>query len=618
VKAADAASQRERRALAARARQCWELVPPRQRRRWLALLPLAVLAALLEAVGAGAVFALLGMLNDPAAALARPRVAALLARLGVADARAALLLFTLAVGAFYVLKNAVTLLASHARHRCVEVSAAQTSVRMLAAYLRAPFAFHLRRNSAELIQNADMAVRRVFGTVLSPTLDVATELLVALGLFGVLLAAAPGVTLVIVPVLAGLAWLFLRATRGAVRRLGEQVERHSRDSLRHLQQALGAAREIKLRGREDFFGRLFERDQESLARARYAHATLGVLPRSLIETLFVVGALVVGLVVARRGAGDAVALPLLGLYAYAAFRAIPSLNRIVWRLNEIRFGAAAIGPVHADLVALSREGQAPSAVAECRFRDRLEVDDVAYAYEPDGKTVLEKVDVELRPGEWLGIVGATGAGKSTLVDLMIGLLDPMSGVVRVDGVDVRSCRAAWQRRIGYVPQSIYLLDDSLRRNIALGEDEAEIDETRLQDAVRCSQLEAFVASLPDGLATYVGERGARLSGGERQRVGIARALYVRPALLVLDEATAALDAATEGALIEALRGAPEPLALVLVTHRLATLRSCDRLLFLRGGRVEASGRFAELLAECPAFRALALASSSPQDGRAAD
>lgn len=591
--------------LAARARQCWELVPPSQRRRWLALLPLAAVAAGLEAVGAGAVFALLGLLQDPETALARPPFPALRAALGIEDEWAAVQVFTLAVGAFYVGKNAVRVWAGHARHRCVEVSAAQTASRMLAGYLRAPYAFHLRRNSAELLQNADMAVRRVFERVLAPALDVGTELLVALALLGVLLAAAPGVTAVVVPALLALAWLFLRATRRAERRLGAELDRRSRDALRHLQQALGALREIKVRGREDFFGRLFEREQTGLARARTAHETLAVLPRALIETLFVVGALAVGLAFARRASEGAAALPLLGLYAYATFRAIPSLNRIVWQLNEIRFGAAAIGPVHADLAAFSRQAAPGADGAPCHFRERLELDRVTWAYEPDGKPVLEEVDLALRPGEWLGVAGATGAGKSTLVDLVVGLLDPVSGTVRVDGVDVRRCRATWQRRIGYVPQSIYLLDDSLRRNIALGEEERHIDDGRLGEIVRCVQLESFVAGLPDGLTTRVGERGARLSGGERQRVGIARALYDRPALLVFDEATSALDAATERALIDALREDPDAPALLLVTHRLDTLRSCDRLIFLRGGRLEASGRFDELVERSPAFRALA-------------
>jgi ATP-binding cassette, subfamily B, bacterial PglK len=241
------------------------------------------------------------------------------------------------------------------------------------------------------------------------------------------------------------------------------------------------------------------------------------------------------------------------------------------------------------------------------MRDDVVFDHVTFTYEGALRPALRDIDLCLPAGEAIGIVGPSGAGKSTLVDLLLALLHPTAGRVLAGGVDLARDRRAWQRRIGYVPQAVYLADDSLRRNIAFGLDDAEIDPDRLWRAVRLAQLERFVTALPDGLDTRVGERGVRLSGGERQRVAIARALYGEPRVLVLDEATAALDNRTEqevAAAIEALAG---DRTLIIVAHRLSTVRHCNRLVLLRDGRIEEIGPYDDLLARSATFRALALA-----------
>jgi ATP-binding cassette subfamily C protein len=310
------------------------------------------------------------------------------------------------------------------------------------------------------------------------------------------------------------------------------------------------------------------------------------------------------LVTAGGGTGPE-SVPLLGLYAYAGFRVIPSANRIVFLLSEIRFGRAALDRVRGDLALIARNvpgGAAEPSDSDLRFEERLDLERVSYTYEQGAGPVITDLSLTIRRGESIGIVGATGAGKSTLVDLVVGLLEPTAGRLAVDGVDIRTRLASWQRHIGYVPQSAFLIDDTLRRNIAFGIPDREIDERRVQAATQRAQLESLVASLPEGLATTVGERGVRLSGGERQRVGIARALYHEPAVLVFDEATSALDSRTEAELtraIEALRG---DTTLVLVAHRLSSVRHCDRLVLLRDGRIADSGTFDELMTRNADFR----------------
>ncbi|MBI3798821.1 MAG: ATP-binding cassette domain-containing protein, partial [Deltaproteobacteria bacterium] len=287
-------------------------------------------------------------------------------------------------------------------------------------------------------------------------------------------------------------------------------------------------------------------------------------------------------------------------------------NRILLLLANIRMGTAATNQIYADCIAFAHPFSAPLGEPNreaLTFADRLVLEKVSYTYGDTHIPVLQDVTLTIRRGESVGIVGPTGVGKSTLIDLVLGLLQPSSGRILVDGKDVFQALRAWQRKIGYVPQSIFLIDDSMRRNIAFGLKDTDIDEHKLQAAIRMAHLEEFVASLPHGLDTMVGERGMRLSGGQRQRVGIARALYHEPEVLLFDEATSALDNQTERAVIGAIDRLRGEKTLVIVAHRLSTVRGCDRLVFLRDGRIAGCGSFEELLANNEDFRVMAAAVS---------
>jgi ATP-binding cassette subfamily C protein len=580
------------------------MLPRSMRGRWLALTPLALVTAVLESVGAAAVFGLIQIVADPARARTLPVASRIVDWLPSDDAQAVVLGFTVLVGLFYLAKNALAGLSAYVRARCVEDSTAAVAVTLLCGYLRAPYVFHLRRNSAQLIHTGERTVHRVFKDVLSAALEVLTEGLVALGIVTVLFVAAPQVTLVAAAVLVVLGAAFLVTTRRLARRIGRQLEEVGERSLRHLQQGIGGVKELKVLGRESAYAGAIADDQRILARLRWVQATFAALPRLGVETVFVCGALLVIALVTFRGGGGTETVSILGLYAYAGFRVIPSVNRILWQLSLIRLGSAAVERVWRDFVVV-RAAPPPAVVPAVAFRDRIALERVSFAYDDTARDALHDVSLTLGRGESLGVVGPTGCGKTTLVDVVVGLLEPSAGRVTVDGVDLRGRLAGWHGQIGYIPQSIFLVDDTLRRNVALGVPDADIDEARVRRAIRLAQLEPFVAELPRGLETYVGERGVRLSGGERQRVGIARALYHDPPLLVLDEATSQLDGKTEAELtraIEALRGER---TLLIIAHRLATVRRCDRLVLLREGRVVATGTFDELLASDADFRAMA-------------
>ncbi len=588
-------------------RACIGLLSPGLRRRWALLVPLGIASASAETFGAAAVFALITIIDDPSRAASLRLAAPIYARLLRRDEFAVLVAFALAVLLLYLLRNALIAGAASMQEGVMTESVAEVSERLLAGYLAAPYEFHFRRDSAALIQRAGESVNVVMRTVLASVVNLVTEVLVVAGILAVLAASAPRAAVMAVAVMLALLLVPLALTRRVFARWGR--ERHEREEalLRRAQQSLGAFKEARIAGRERFFLDAFAAEHRGLARLSRLEALLSTLLRLGVETVFVVGLLLV-VVVAAPAVGGATRISTLGLFAYAGFRVIPSVNRILLHVNQMRYGRPFVRLVSEDFAALAgREAPAAeeAAPAAVPFARSIVLDGVSYGYGGRGDAVLDRVDLEIHRGESLGIVGASGAGKSTLVDLLLGLLEPTAGRVLVDGQDIRVNPRGWQQRIGYVPQEPFLFDDTLRRNIAFGLRDEGIAPRGVEAAVRQAGLESFVASLPAGLDTLVGERGARLSGGERQRVAIARALYRDPDVLVFDEATSALDHRVEREITRALGAQKGARTLVIIAHRLTTLRECDRLAIVEGGRIADLGTFEELLGRNAGFRELA-------------
>ena len=599
-------------------RVCLSLLSPEARWRWVALLPLALAAAAAEAVGAGAAFGLISILGDPARAATLPVVSKIHAYLPRQDPPAVILTFTLLVMAFYIGRNAFLTSVTWVQEKALDAAVSHLSHRLLTAYLGAPYAFHFRRNSAGLIHRVTDAVHSVFRGVLGSLLNTASEALVVAGIVVVLAIASPGVTAIAVVVVGGLLLLPLTLSRKATTRWGQAVSQLDTDILQTLQQSLGGVKEVKVIGRESFFLAQFDERMAAAARLRSRYVAVAAALRMGVETTFVCGLLAVSLLLTLRG--GAAALPLLGLFAYAGFRVIPAANRIALYVAQLRYSRAWIHDLRADLAALPTPSitDAPE-VEPIRFTRAVALERVSYTYAgepepglpqaepvlPQAEPVLIDVSLTIAKGESIGVVGPSGAGKSTLIDLLLGLLEPTAGRITVDGRDITSAMRSWRRHIGYVPQEPFVLDDTIRRNVAFGVSDAEIDDGRVRAALRLAQLTDAVAGLPRGLDTMLGERGTRLSGGQRQRVAIARALYHEPEVLIFDEATSALDTPTERELIAALEALRGVKTLVVIAHRLTTVRRCDRLALLRDGRLAAVGSYDDLLARDAGFREMA-------------
>ena len=462
---------------------------------------------------------------------------------------------------------------------------------LFSTYLRQPYMFHLQRNSSTLMRNAKNATAIVTCGV-DPFLVLLTDGLVAIAMFALLIAVEPVGTLAVLLVFGLSTFVFQRTTRRRIDNWGYQVDYHETKILQHLQEGFGGAKDVKVLGRENEFLSQHEKHLGESIRINRIYNVILTLPRSFMEIITIVGLclLVVSMVVRGRELADIV--PILGLFAAAAFRVMPSINRLLMATQTLIFNRSIIASVYQDFLLDSPDSL--TVKSNTKFASQLELMDVSFQYPTAATASLQNVSLVVKRGEAVGFVGPSGAGKSTLVDVILGLFAPTSGVVKVDGQDVQQNLRNWQNQIGYVPQAIYLTDDTLRRNVAFGLNDENIDDNLVRDAIRLAQLEDFVATLPEKLDTVVGERGVRLSGGQRQRIGIARALYHNPSVLVLDEATSSLDTPTEHGVMQAVQALQGSKTVLIVAHRLSTVEYCDRLYKIENARITEEGTFDEV------------------------
>jgi ABC-type multidrug transport system fused ATPase/permease subunit len=463
------------------------------------------------------------------------------------------------------------------------------SQRLFATYLAAPYSFHLRRNSAQLITNTTTEVLQ-FGTAFIALTVLLTEGLVVVGIGVLLVYVQPVGAIVNMICLGGASLAFFHFTKTKSARWGAQRLKHDGLRVQYLQQGLGSAKDIKLLGREKVFFDLFRHQDFQSAEMSRKQATVQQLPRFWLEILSVTALATIVLTMVLQGKAPAQILPTIGLFAAAAFRLMPSVNRLLYAVQILKYSQAGINTLHSEFQMPSDFG-APGnpALSRAEFQSQIRLENLSFSYDGAAGHAVRGISLAINKGDLVGFTGTSGSGKSTLIDVILGLLTPTGGRVLVDGRDIQSDLRAWQDQIGYVPQSIYLTDDSLRRNIAFGLPPEQIDDVAVDRAIKASQLDSLIAGLPEGAETLVGERGIRLSGGQRQRIGIARALYHDPSVLVLDEATSALDGDTEKCVMEAVNSLHGRKTILIIAHRLSTVKNCDRIFRLEDGALAAEG-----------------------------
>ena len=563
------------------------LLSPEQHRAGLGLLLFMLVGMVLETMGIGLVIPVVTLIasGDPAADF--PALAPIIARLGSPSHEQLVIASMLTLVGVTALKVGFLGFLAWWSARFSFGLQADLSARLYSGYLRQPYAFHLQRNSAQLIRNTIRQVDQI-RAVTQVGLTLGAECFVLVGISALLFVVEPTGTLWVVGTLSVAGWLFQRVTRERLFRWGTARQFHEGLRLQQLQQGLGGAKDLKLLGREaGFLEKYGEHNLENAKIGRY-QATLEKFPRLWFEFLAVLGLTILVIVMITKGKSLEGLLPVLALFTAAAFRLLPSVIRVLSGVQNVRITMPVIDNMCGEFEMIS---DLPSDLdpQPVPFRNELSFKDVAFTYEGAHTPALDGISLSIPRGSSVGFIGTTGAGKSTLVDLLLGLLTPSEGSFQVDGVDIRTDLRAWQDQIGYVPQSIFLTDDTLRRNVAFGLSDASIDDEAVDRAVRAAQLGYLIDELPGGLDTMVGERGVRISGGQRQRIGIARALYHDPEVLVLDEATSSLDTETEKQVMDAVNEMRDEKTIIIVAHRLSTVNDCDRLFRLDQGRLVDEG-----------------------------
>jgi len=567
----------------------WGILTRRERRNLVGILVLMLIGTVLDTFSIGLVIPIVGVLTQRDYLKKFPSIDDFLGNPSESQFVVGSMIFLLVV---FVIKTAFQVWSLWVQRGYSNSVTTRVGKRLFAIYLGQPYPYHLERNSATLIRNSQN-VSSLMSGIIDPVLNITSDALVTTGIFALLIFLEPKGTISTVVVFGLSAWLFRRFTNQRIRRWGEAQNFFKERIIRNLQQGFGGVKDVKVLGREDFFVDQYSEHLAGNATVLRRFSIAQALPRFGLEILTIAGLGV--LVVTMVGSGrelDSI-LPVLGLFGAAAFRLLPAVNRLVGSLQLITLNRPLVEDLYRDLALPTKLNESLSRIDN--FTETIDLDEISFSYKNAPKPALHGVSLTVRRGEAVGLVGPSGSGKSTLVDVLLGLLAPQSGGVRVDGKDIQDDLRAWQNQIGYVPQSIFLIDDSLRNNVAFGIPKSKIDEQAVRDAIRSAQLEEFVATLPNGLDTVVGERGVRLSGGQRQRIGIARALYHNPSVLVLDEATSSLDTETEHGVMQAVQALQGDKTVIIVAHRLSTVEYCDRLYRLEDSRIVDEGSFEEVI-----------------------
>jgi ATP-binding cassette, subfamily B, bacterial PglK len=563
-----------------------------ERRQGLGLLALMIVGAILETGSIGLILPALAMITQ--ATTSSPLwVSRTIDALGKPSQSELILIVVCGLLGVYFIKTLFLVFLTWKQNVFIFGVRSALSQRIFVSYLNQPWAFYLEHNSAKLINILTNETNQ-FGTyALQPTLTLTTELIVLSAICTLLVIAEPTAALIMVVIL-GLALLSIYLiTRNYFIKWGKKRQTHESLRIQYVQEGLGGVKEIKLLGREKEFIDNYSIHNLACSKVVQLQNTLQQMPRLWLEFLAIGVLSILIFVSLKQGKNPASVLATIGLFAGAAFRLIPSVTRIVGAMQNLRYADSVVNLLTAEARTITPHISSLKN-KPFTFESNITFKNVSFKYPNTSHYTLDDISLTISQNSCVGFIGESGSGKSTIIDILLGLLNPSVGEVIVDGNNIQESMRSWQNQLGYVPQTIFLTDDTLRRNVAFGIAENLIDDTAVNHAIKMAQLESFVLNLPEGLNTQMGERGVRLSGGQRQRIGIARALYHDPQILVLDEATSALDTATEEDVMFAVNTLIGNKTVIIVAHRLTTLSRCDKIYSLENGRIRDEGNYIEI------------------------
>jgi ABC-type multidrug transport system fused ATPase/permease subunit len=591
----------------------------KKERRRLILIAIAVLCvSVLEIVEVGSLAPFMAVATNPDMVNHQP-ILAFLYRLGGFDTQsdngmAFLISLGIAIFILIIIVTALRTCVLYITYRYTANRRYTLGVRLFKQYLFQPYQFFLNHNTGELSKNLLSEVDMVVNFVMRPTINAFTRGMMALAIFVFLVVLNPLVALFTAGVFGILYFGIYIFVRRRLNRHGKTAREANGLLFKISAEAFGGIKDIKILGKELFFTAAFSKSAKRFAISQSASYIFSTLPGQVIQSM-AIGFAIALLVILLAVNGSLVEiLPLLTVYAFATVRLIPNIQNVFSSAAQIRYYAHTVDALYRDMTTLSpppdisAKETSTTAVDVMPFTQNIELKNIEFSYPASREPVIKGIDLSITKNTAVAFAGTTGCGKTTLVDVIMGLLEPSGGSINVDGKDTRAAITRWQRNFGYVPQQIYLSDDTVAANIAFGVPENMRDVAAVEQAAKVANLHDFiVGELPDGYNTLVGERGIRLSGGQRQRVGIARALYHNPNILVMDEATSALDSVTEDAVMDAIHNLMHTRTVIIIAHRLTTIQECDSIYLMEQGRITTNGTYDELLQNNAQFRALAKA-----------
>lgn len=593
-------------------KKLFELLPAPDKLKFAALFVLMIIGTFLEVIGIGMVPIFVGAVANPDMLLGHDIAGPILEWAGITTSRELLTTGGILLVLIFFIKGVYLVWLNYVQSRFISNRYAAISEKLFNAYLHAPITFHLGRNTAELIRNINIETRYISNQIMRPFLIILMAATTITGIFLLLIIVEPIITLVALVLIGGVGGLILKILKKSISLYGQIAGKERERMIKVINEGLGGIKDVIVMNRQPYFARKFKHYVNNMVDAEIFKGVTTFSSRPVIEFVAVAGMMAIAFILVWQGRGLEAIIPVLTLFGVATVRLLPNVALIVNQLNNLRYYIHALRPVHADIKLLQHHADIAASERETgklEFKKLINLENLWFRYPNSDEYVIKGINLQIERGSAVGFVGASGAGKSTIVDIILGFYEPEKGRIMVDNQNISANKRKWQNSVGYIPQFIFLSDDTIRNNIAFGLTEDQISEEWLQESVQAAQLESLIEELPEGLDTVIGERGTRLSGGQRQRIGIARALYSNPSVLVMDEATSALDNITEQHINEAIDKLKGERTIIMIAHRLTTVKNCDQLYVMENGRITENGNYDELMNNSYVFREMALESN---------
>jgi ABC-type multidrug transport system fused ATPase/permease subunit len=574
-----------------------DLLTKQECRHAMILMGMFLIMALLDVVGLASIMPFMGVLANPQLVESNALLNSLYISLGFKDQMKFLFAFGIVVFLLLIASLIFKTMVTYLQIRFILFREFSIGKRLIEGYLHQPYSWFLNRNSADLGKTVLSEVSAVIYSGMMPLMTLIAQGVVTIALLTLLIVVDPYLAFLVTVVLGIAYGVIFSLMNSLLKRLGQARLSANQERFIAVSEALGAAKEVKVGGFEDVYIQRFSAPAQIYAHSQTTAQIIAQLPRFFLEAIVFGGMLLVTLYLSTISGSFLDALPVIALYAVIGYRIMPALQQIYAAFTQLRFAGPAIDLLHTDLMNLNPAvNKNQGNITPMSLNKAISLNNITYRYPKATEPALKDINLIIPAHSMVAFVGATGSGKTTMVDVILSLLEPLEGQLIVDDqIITTNNRRRWQRTIGYVPQHIYLADDSVSANIAFGVNSKDVDQQLIERAAKIANLHDFVTKdLPHGYSSIIGERGVRLSGGQRQRIGIARALYHNPRVLILDEATSALDNLTEQAVMEAVNNLGNEITIILVAHRLTTVRKCDHIYVMERGKLTASGTYEEL------------------------